>query len=72
MKLGRNQLIAILGGAVIIGSAAAGLGLMEPEKAKMFLDFLDSFGRWTLTTVIGCSAGIKVAGLLRNGKQPNK
>ena len=60
--LGRNQLMLAVGSVLVIGAGALGVSLMGTEAAKMFLDFLDSFGRWTLTLLLGGSAAIKTAG----------
>jgi len=51
--LGRKQWIAVIGGALVMGSAMWAVGTLEPESAKMFLDFAGGFG-WK---VIGFTTG---------------
>lgn len=67
---GRNQLIVICGSMVVIGSGALAVMNLEPEQAKSFLDFLADFGKWAIGFAVTASAGIKVAGILKNGKKP--
>jgi hypothetical protein len=67
---GRNQLIVIVGSVIVIGSGAFAVMQLEPEQAKTFLDFLSDFGKWSIGFAVAGSAAIKVAGVLKNGKQP--
>jgi len=67
---GRTQWIVIGAAGVIIAAASIGVGLMEAESGKAFLDFLDSFGFKVIATVAGVGGVIKTAGVIKNGKVP--
>lgn len=73
MKLpGRNQWIMIAGGLTILTMGlVAAFNLPEPQLAS-FLDFAGSFGWKALVGMVTISGTIKVAGILKNGKQPEE
>ena len=71
MKLpGRNQWIAIAGGLVTLSGGLYAVSALPLESAQAFLDFAGPFSWKVIVGAIGASGGVKIAGLLKNGKQP--
>lgn len=68
MKLGRNQLIVVLGSLVVIASGAAGFVWMQPDQAKEFASFVADFGKWSIGFVVVGSAAIKTAAAIKGGQ----
>jgi hypothetical protein len=58
---GRNQVIFIAGCAVVLFGSTLVLAWLEPEQAKMWIDFAPDFAWKSLTTLIGGSALVKTA-----------
>lgn len=71
MKLpGRNQWIVIVGGLVTLGAGLFAVGSMPLDAAQAFLDFAGPFSWKVIVGAVAASGGVKIAGLLKNGKQP--
>lgn len=70
MKLGRNQIIGVVGTLVLIGAGFGAALAVEPDKLQPALDYIASIGKWGLGFIVGGSAVIKAAGAIRNGGRP--
>jgi hypothetical protein len=60
----------VVSSVVIVLAGGLAVSLMPKESAEVFLDFLVDYAKWSLGYIVGGSALIKGAGLLKNGKKP--
>lgn len=71
MKLpGRNQWIVIVGGAVTLAAGLYAVSSMSLESARAYLDFAGPFSWKVIVGAVAASGGVKIAGLLKTGKEP--
>lgn len=68
MKLGRNQLISIVGGLVILAGGFGACMLMDTEHMQAFLDFAGGFGWKVIASTVATSGAVKVADAIRAAK----
>ena len=69
---GRNQMFAGVCFAAAYLASIPIVALMQPESAKLWLDWSVVFVPLAVGTVTGLSFGVKVASIIKNGKQPDK
>jgi len=69
---GRNQWIVITGGLVTLSAGLYAVSVLPLESAQAFLDFAGPFSWKVIVGAVTMSGGVKIAGLLKNGKQPEE